>query len=34
MIEVTRAYSQISAMLQQQTDMRKTAIEKLAGEPA
>ena len=34
MIEVTRAYTQISAMLQQQTDMRKSAIEKLAGEPA
>lgn len=34
MIEVTRAYTQISAMLQQQTDMRKTAIEKLAEVPA
>ncbi|CAN5356440.1 flagellar basal-body rod protein FlgF [soil metagenome] len=34
MIEVTRAYSQISAMLQQQTDMRKSAIEKLADVPA
>jgi flagellar basal-body rod protein FlgF len=34
MIEVTRAYTQISAMLQQQTDMRKSAIEKLADVPA
>jgi flagellar basal-body rod protein FlgF len=34
LIEVTRAYTQISAMLQQQTDMRKTAIEKLAEVPA
>lgn len=34
MIEVTRAYTQISAMLQQQTDMRKSAIEKLAEVPA
>jgi flagellar basal-body rod protein FlgF/flagellar basal-body rod protein FlgG len=33
MIDVTRAYSQISAMLQQQTDMRKSAIEKLADVP-
>jgi len=32
MIDVTRAYTQISAMLQQQTDMRRTAIEKLAGD--
>ncbi|MDB5618604.1 flagellar basal-body rod protein FlgF [Tardiphaga sp.] len=34
MIDVTRAYTQISAMLQQQTDMRKSAIEKLADVPA
>lgn len=34
MIEVTRAYTQISAMLQQQGDMRRTAIEKLADVPA
>ena len=34
MIEVTRTYTQISAMLQQQGDMRKTAIEKLADVPA
>lgn len=34
MIEVTRAYTSISTMLQQQGDMRKTAIEKLADVPA
>ena len=34
MIDVTRAYSQISSMLQQQTDMRKSALEKLAGDSA
>ncbi|KIZ41677.1 MULTISPECIES: flagellar basal-body rod protein FlgF [Rhodopseudomonas] len=34
MIEVTRSYTQISAMLQQQGDLRKTAIEKLADVPA
>ena len=34
MIEVTRAYTQISAMLQQQGDLRKTALEKLADVPA
>ena len=34
MIEVTRAYTSISAMLQQQGDLRKTAIEKLADVPA
>jgi flagellar basal-body rod protein FlgF len=34
MIEVTRAYTQISAMLQQQGDLRKSAIEKLADVPA
>jgi flagellar basal-body rod protein FlgF len=34
MIEVTRAYTQISAMLQQQGDMRKSALDKLADVPA
>jgi flagellar basal-body rod protein FlgF len=34
MIEVTRTYTQISAMLQQQGDLRRTAIEKLADVPA
>jgi flagellar basal-body rod protein FlgF len=34
MIEVTRAYTQISALLQQQGDLRKSAIEKLADVPA
>ncbi len=34
MIEVTRAYTSVSAMLQQQGDLRKTAIEKLADVPA
>ncbi len=34
MIEVTRAYTSISAMLQQQGDLRKSAIEKLADVPA
>ena len=34
MIEVTRAYTQISAMLQQQGDLRKSALEKLAEVPA
>jgi flagellar basal-body rod protein FlgF len=34
MIEVTRAYTSISAMLQQQGDLRKTAIERLADVPA
>jgi flagellar basal-body rod protein FlgF len=34
MIEVTRAYTQISTMLQQESDMHKTAIEKLAEVPA
>jgi flagellar basal-body rod protein FlgF len=34
MIEVTRAYTSISTMLQQQGDLRKTAIEKLADVPA
>jgi flagellar basal-body rod protein FlgF len=34
MIEVTRAYTQISTMLQQQSDLHKSAIEKLADVPA
>jgi flagellar basal-body rod protein FlgF/flagellar basal-body rod protein FlgG len=33
MIEVTRAYTQISAMLQQQGDLRKSALDKLADVP-
>lgn len=34
MLEVTRAYTSISAMLQQQGDLRKTALDKLADVPA
>ena len=34
MIEVTRAYTSISSMLQQQGDLRKSSIEKLADVPA
>jgi len=34
MIEVNRAYTQVTAMLQQQSDLRKSAIEKLADVPA
>ena len=34
MIEVTRAYTQIATMLQQQSDLHKSAIEKLADVPA
>ncbi len=33
MIEVTRSYTQVATMLQQQADMRRTAIEKLAEVP-
>ena len=33
MIEVTRTYTQVASMLQQQSDMRRTAIEKLAEVP-
>jgi flagellar basal-body rod protein FlgF len=33
MIEVTRTYTQIAGMLQQQADMRRSAIEKLAEVP-
>ncbi len=34
MIEVTRTYTQIANMLQQQSDLNKSAIEKLADVPA
>jgi flagellar basal-body rod protein FlgF len=34
MIEVTRAYSSIATLLQQESDLHKTAIEKLADVPA
>ena len=34
MIEVTRTYTQVASMLQQQGDMRRTAIEQLAEVPA
>ena len=34
MIEITRAYQQIAAMMQQQSDMGTTAINKLAEVPA
>jgi flagellar basal-body rod protein FlgF len=34
MIEVTRTYTQISAMLQQQSDLHKSALDKLAEVPA
>ena len=34
MIEVTRTYTQISALLQQQHDLHRTAVDKLADVPA
>jgi flagellar basal-body rod protein FlgF len=34
MIEVTRTYTQISSMMQQQADMRKTALSQLADVPS
>jgi flagellar basal body rod protein FlgG len=34
MIEVTRAYPQIATLLQQQSDLHKTAIQQLADVPA
>ena len=34
MIEVTRAYTQMATLLQQQSDLHKSAIEKLADVPA
>ena len=33
MVEVTRTYTQIASMLQQQSDLRRSAIEKLAEVP-
>ena len=33
MVEVTRTYTQVASMLQQQSDMRRAAIEKLAEVP-
>jgi len=33
MIEITRTYSQVALMLQQQSEMRRTAIEKLSAVP-
>jgi flagellar basal-body rod protein FlgF len=33
MVEVTRTYTQVASMLQQQADMRRSAIEKLAEVP-
>jgi flagellar basal-body rod protein FlgF len=34
MIEITRTYTQIATMLQQQSDIRNTAVDKLADVPA
>jgi flagellar basal-body rod protein FlgF/flagellar basal-body rod protein FlgG len=34
MIDVTRTYTQIANLLQQQSDLHKSAIEKLADVPA
>jgi flagellar basal-body rod protein FlgF len=34
MIEVTRSYTQIANILQQQSELRRTAIEKLAEMPS
>ena len=34
MIEITRTYTQVSSLLQQQSDLHKSAIEKLADVPA
>ena len=33
MIEITRSYTQIADMLQQQSDLRQSAIDKLAEVP-
>ena len=33
MIEITRTYTQIASLLQQQSDLHKSAIEKLADVP-
>ena len=34
MIELTRTYTQVASILQQQSDMRRTSIEQLAEVPA
>jgi flagellar basal-body rod protein FlgF len=34
MVEVSRAYTQMATLLQQQSDLQKSAIEKLADVPA
>jgi flagellar basal-body rod protein FlgF len=34
MIEITRNYTQVAGMLQQHSDMRRNAIDKLAEVPA
>jgi flagellar basal body rod protein FlgG len=34
MIEITRTYTQVAQLLQQHSDMRKTAIQQLADVPA
>jgi hypothetical protein len=34
MVEVTRTYTTVAALLQQQGDLRRTAIERLAEVPA
>jgi flagellar basal-body rod protein FlgF len=34
MVEITRAYTQTAQILQNQSDMRRSAIEKLAEVPA
>jgi flagellar basal-body rod protein FlgF len=34
MIEITRSYTQITTMLQQQSDLGTTALDKLADVPA
>jgi len=34
LIEVSRTYTQIASLLQQQSDIRRTSIEKLAEVPA
>jgi flagellar basal-body rod protein FlgF/flagellar basal-body rod protein FlgG len=33
MVEITRAYTQVAQMLQNQSDMRRSAIDKLADVP-
>jgi flagellar basal body rod protein FlgG len=34
MVEVTRTYTQVAQLLQQHSDMRRTAIQQLAEVPA